>query len=66
MEQAKVIQKLIYFISETSLVIFLKYACYFINIVLYFISLHIIKQNRDKSATKGVQLAFIGISIIFL
>ena len=54
MENAEVIQKLIFFNSEITLLIiftsenntFLKYACYFINIFLYFIILYMINRTN--------------------
>ena len=53
MKKAEVIQKLIIFSTEISLLIFftnenitfLKYALYFINIFMYFINLYIIKKD---------------------
>ena len=53
MKKAEVIQKLIFFTTEISLLIFFtnenitffKYALYFINIFMYFINLYIIKKT---------------------
>ena len=57
MKKAEVIQKLIFFCTEISLLIFftnenitfLKYALYFIIIFMYFINLYIIKKTSRFS-----------------